>query len=552
MMSHCRFNEDLSIEEIIIKNSGQTKEELLQPEKDPYLQGLDECGEVIRKFTGKKITIVADYDCDGILAGIIMKKGLDDYFKDKDIDITIRYPKRFSEGYGISMKIINEITEGLVITVDNGIAAAKEIKAAKDKGLIVVVTDHHLPPASGELPICDALLDPKADKISKFKEYCGAALAYRLIKTLISDEDLLNKLVVFAGIATVADVVLLHGDNRNIVNTSCYLLENGFGTKGLRLLYDKLNMETVTAEDYGFKFGPIINASGRLEDDGPNDVAKLLSYDNQFENEEEITAMNQLADLLIKRNEMRKEMVKEAIARIQVDESKIPIIVYDKECSAGIIGIVAGELSEKYHVPALVFSGEKIVKGSGRTQSGVNLKEMLDSAADVFIRYGGHAGAAGMTARLKDLPIIQERCAKYLEEHNFQKHEPFDYVYDKEIRENEVQDILKELQKYEPFGNGNPAPEFKIGTFVLSNRNNSYGMRMGSDAQHIKLFGETCDAVGFNMADKWNDERVMDLYGSLSWNVFRGNKKAQINISGIDTYKENISDFQKELSSLFR
>lgn len=556
----CRYPADMPLEEIITKNSGQGLDELLHPKKNPYISGLDKAEALIRKHKEKHspVTVIGDYDADGVMASSIMKMGLEFFL---GYPVKVRLPKRFSEGYGMNMAMVDEIDSGLVITVDNGIAALKEIEAAKAKGLEVIVTDHHLPKKqkitrAGKAafrilrPSADVLIDPKATKDCEFSEYCGAGLAYRLVERLVSDQVLLDKLRIFAGIATVADVVELHGDNRNLVRDSCDLLNAGAGTKGIRILISRLGIERVTESDYGFRVGPVINASGRLEDDGPSDVLKLVTYDEIFYNPALDDFMICLADELIERNERRKELVVDALDRIVVDTAKAPVVVYDEACSSGIIGIVAGKIAEQYNLPTLVFGGSgDTIKGSGRSNGSVNLKAMLDAAAECFVKYGGHPGAAGMTARKQDLPLIQEKCHKYLEEHGFSAGVSQAY-YDKEIRETDVETMLQKLEKYRPFGQGNPQPVFKVGTFVLTEKNGKYARYMGAEEQHIKLFGEACDAVGFDMAYKWHNERVVDIFGTLSWNIYQGTERPQIEMTDIETYQPEESSFKSELASL--
>ncbi len=537
-MSKCRYNDNPTLKQVIERNAGCSIDELLHPKANPYLNGLDACVQTIKAFKGNKITVVADYDADGIMAGCIMQLGLEAYvqkvLKRQDMEIKIRYPKRFSEGYGLSEKIIDEIDDGLLITVDNGIAAVKEIDAAKKKGLTVIVTDHHLPPADGIIPNADALLDPKATGDSEFLEYCGAGLAYRFIKELHipKSEALLQKILIFAGIATVSDIVPLHGDNRNLVKRACELIEEGYGTIGLKILLKKLQMDAISADDFGFKLGPVINASGRLEDDGPLEVAKLLTYDDPFITDLTME-MEELADEIIKRNELRKDMVKISLSHINIDPNnfKVPIIMHDPSCSAGIVGIVAGNLSESYHVPAIVFAGDgEILKGSGRSEE-INLKEMLDSASDLFIKYGGHAGAAGMTINKKNLDKLQERCGKYLTSIGFDIPSSSDVIYDIEIKEEEVADYIEKLETLAPFGFGNPAPIFKISGYNLGSNDkwhNTFKL-LGSEQQHIKFWGEKgTQVIAFDMANKYQGGKSLDVYGSVSWNVFKGKYTPQI------------------------
>ena len=223
-----------SIEDIIKNNVKKIKPEyenldaFLEINPTPYIKGLDEAVALIKAHKGP-IFIAGDYDCDGVLSTHILKAGLNGYFHKKP---TARIPKRFTEGFGLNMEIIEEARtifgseQGLLITCDNGIAAIDQIAAAKEMGMKVIVTDHHLPntDANGNriLPPADVIVDPNADDESEFKDYCGAGLAYRLMSALLNQKC--DYLLVLAGIATVADVMKLHGANRYLVGESLRLL----------------------------------------------------------------------------------------------------------------------------------------------------------------------------------------------------------------------------------------------------------------------------------------------------------------------------------------
>lgn len=198
--------------------------------RDPFLSNLKEAADFFRETVKKvsMVTVMADYDCDGVMSALILDRFLAEYAAAERLAFRarIRFPKRFSEEYGLSMNVVDETDEGLLITVDNGIAAIPQIRKTKEKGLMVLVIDHHLPPMDGTLPMADVILDPHAVAGSDFSDYCGAGLAFRFaMETLPSlPAKTRMKMCVFASLATVADMVPLKGDNRNLVKDGLALI----------------------------------------------------------------------------------------------------------------------------------------------------------------------------------------------------------------------------------------------------------------------------------------------------------------------------------------
>ena len=404
MKKEWKSNNYNNVRQIVEAHTHMSAEEFLYPQKDPYLHGLKEAVQFVKLKLRHKVPvhIVGDYDVDGEMSTAILELALETF---GGYPVHVRLPRRFSEGYGLSMKIIDEISDGLIITVDNGIAALEQVKAAKAKGLSVVVIDHHLPvrnPDTEEiiLPEADYVIDPKAIEGSMFSEYCGAGLAYRFAKALLTEEHpIMNNLLVFASIATVTDMVPLIGDNRTIVKEGLKHINQRDVTFGLQILLDRLKLNHVTEEDYGFLIGPVMNASGRMLDDGPIDVVNMVTSLADPANPEFIRKtmyLQDLADELVERNEKRKEAVEkdlieaENIIRKKTLMNNNPLIVYSSNFWEGTIGILAGKLAEKYQVPCLVFtksSAKGIAKGSGRTYGNIHLKYLLDKASDLLVGY---------------------------------------------------------------------------------------------------------------------------------------------------------------------
>ena len=534
-----------TIIEVVERNTKMNIQDFLNPEKDPYLTGLNETVDFIKNeiSKGTAISIIGDYDCDGITSSTILSLA---FTEASGKEPFVRIPRRFSEGYGLSMKIIDEINEGLIVTVDNGIAAIEQVKEAKKKGLKVVVIDHHLPVKNekGEvvLPDADVILDPHAIPGSSFSDYCGAGLAYRVAKLLIPNNPLLTPLCALASIGTVADVMPLVGDNRNIVINGMAAVNSRNITTGLHLLLEELGIEWVSEGDYGFKLGPVMNAAGRLLDDGPIDVVNVLktNFDpTDMHNAIALDDLHEQVKTLVKNNEKRRELVRssmlEADELMKKEVLRRPIVLYSPNFSEGIIGIIAGQLAEQYQTPAIVFTDTKtegILKGSGRTYGNVHLKDLLDSVSQYLLGYGGHAGAAGLSVKYEDLYDFKIALNGKFKDVDFGV-DAEHLSYDLEIPLSDVASSLKELDKYAPFGEGNPQIRFKVTGFECSPVNGKFSKPMGPHMEHIRFYGKDVSAVGFDLAKRYQSDgepKIMDFVGMLGNNYFKGRAYNQIEV----------------------
>lgn len=528
-----------SVVEVALRNTGLTKDEFFHPTVAPYIDHLEDalCAIMDAVDRCKKITIVGDYDCDGVTASAILYRLLHDGFQYSKV--SVRLPKRFSEGYGISPAIIDEIDTGMVITVDNGIAALPAIKAAREKGLDIVIIDHHLPSndiLSEIKKYADVIVDPHTEENSMFKNYCGAGLAYRLAcLSGCFNAKQLNELSALAAIGTVADVMPLVGDNRNIVIQGLTAINDREVPAGLNALLDYLGLEVVEESDIGFKIGPIINACGRMEDAGSERPFKLLAYDDFS-----LT----LPEILVEINEQRKDAVRYHMERIDllIAENCLfgdnPMVIYpgdeQEPFPEGIVGILAGKVAEKFRVPAFVLTpstDKDVLKGSGRTFGDVNLKGLLDKGADYIMKYGGHAGAAGLSVRKDSVEKLKEVMASVMSE--FTQSEETENTYDLEVSAADIETVIKEVRQCAPYGEGNPRPIFKIKDYRLTPKAGRFYTTMGPKQQTVKLFGGNSSAIGFDMFQQYEDAgepTVLDIFGYLSTNHFAGKSETQIEI----------------------
>lgn len=553
-----------TITDVIFGRKHVTEEDILYPETDPYIWKLDEAATLIRNCLEEKmdISIVGDYDCDGMMAASILKL----YFEEAGVKPYVRLPRRFSEGYGLSTKIIDEIESGLVITVDNGIRASEAVKKAKEKGLLVVVTDHH--EGSMEDISADVVVDPhmKEDSFSAYINYCGASLAYRLGKAVFPKSRLHKKAEVLAGIATVADVVPLIGDNRNIVRNSLKMLNAMIVPKGMRLLLEEIGKEHFDEGDYGFTLGPIMNASGRLLDNGPNDIVRLVTTDRELRSNPALrTEMELLVKELISRNETRKELAKRyqeeakgIIDSLKLNEKDNFLVLRISDCPEGIIGIIAGRVAEDYQRPCIIFSDSSVpgvLKGSGRTAGGVHLKKALDECADLILKYGGHAGAAGLSIAEENLVHLRNALNKTMERLDFTVGDG-ELRYDLEITEKDIWTMLKEQEIYAPFGEGNRKPVFLIkGYELLPDPTTGEWVRyLGKDKTTMKFTGRRSTCIGFDIASTYEamgSPKTMDILGTLSFSYIRGRKYAQVEIIDCVAIDKHMDKKTAALESLF-
>lgn len=518
---HCE-----TVTDVVTRNTGIQPDEFLQRKELPCIENIKEAAILIRQCIESKlpITIVGDYDADGITATAIL------YWALVTIGIKpyTRIPRRFSEGYGLSESIIDEIPEkSLLITVDNGITASTAIEKAKKKGLTVIVTDHHLPSVNQNgdtiLPPADIIIDPHLQQDSEFHDICGAVIAYALAIELYPRKiSRISVSQVLAAIATVADVMPLVGPNRTLVQDGLQIINSGKNYPGVKALINELRLyNNINEETFGFSISPTINASGRLYDNGGDIVLSLLTASQtdcqqNFENDKP-RGMS-LAETLHENNEARKRLVKKSLDVAEKIIDQRPIVIYNKCFNEGLIGIIAGHLSEEYHCPAIVFTDSSqrgILKGSGRSST-IHLKDALDSIQDCIYKYGGHAGAAGLSIEKKRFSEFIERFCKSVDPIPDDSDNLF---YDLELSTAEIPEVIHDLKRYAPYGEGNPKPIFHMKCYA----NGTY-RQMGEDGSHFKIQGELLSLVGFGLAEKY--ERLgcpvhIECIGYLKENIFR-------------------------------
>lgn len=418
---------------------------------------------------GEAIRVIGDYDIDGVNATYILQEGLSQLGAEVDTDI----PDRIKDGYGLNRQLIDRaIADGIdtIITCDNGIAALEEIAYGKERGLTIIVTDHHEIPfldAGGEkeylLPQADAVVDPhRPDCEYPFKKLCGAAVAYKVVEALFEvmqrDVDDIDYLMENVAIATVGDVMDLCGENRIFVKQGLEMLKRT-QNEGLKALIEctQVPVERLNAYHIGFVLGPCINASGRL--DTAKRALELLCARNR---REAVMLAEDLKALNDSRKEMTEKGVEQAVEQIETTSLKNDkvLVVYLPDCHESIAGIIAGRIRERYYRPVFVLTkAEDGVKGSGRSIEAYNMFEEMCKCRALFTKFGGHKLAAGLSLEEENVPrfrqIINE-LANLTEEDLMEKVSidmqlPLPYV---------TENLIEELEVLEPFGKGNPKPLF--------------------------------------------------------------------------------------------
>lgn len=461
-------NRDIIDEKEITEYLYGGKEALHNPH---LLKDVDKAAEIIAEGIAEKkaMRIIGDYDIDGVNATYILLDGI--HRCGGNVDAAI--PDRMKDGYGINEHLIEQaLSDGkeLLITCDNGIAAINEINFAKEKGMTVVVTDHHeIPYRNAEQgkeflrSNADAIVNPKqADCPYPCKGICGAVVAWKLVQVLYERMDIpVGEADIFienAGFATVGDVMDLTGENRILVKLGLKALEHtkNPGMKAL-IAKNKLSDKPLSAYHIGFVLGPCINASGRL-DTAKRSLELLLERD-------EVKA-SALAGELVELNESRKYMTQQetqkALEQIEKEgrEKDKVLVVYLPECHESLAGIIAGRIREAYQRPVFVLTrGEEGVKGSGRSIEAYSMFDKMTEVAELFTKYGGHPMAAGLSMREEDIDKLREQLNQKAElsEEDMAEVVRLDAVLPMSYF---TVDTIRQLSVLEPCGKSNTKPVF--------------------------------------------------------------------------------------------
>jgi single-stranded-DNA-specific exonuclease len=465
--------------------------------------------------TDETITIVGDYDVDGVVSTAIMIE----FFKILKIDLNYIIPNRFTHGYGLSPKLIENISSGLIITVDNGVSAFEASKLCKAKNIDLIITDHHT--VGDKLPEAFAIVNPKQTDCSfPFKDICGAQVAWYLC-AMIKKELKLNidmlKFFDILSLAIIADIMPMRSLNSTMVKKGLKNLQNSI-RPSILAIKNRFLLETINEEDIGFKIAPLINCAGRLED-------AMIAL--EFLLSPNIAEANNNLDYLIQLNEQRKVQQLQIYedAKCKINQNDEVVFVFDKNYNEGIIGIIASKLSEKYKKPAFVFSiKNNIAKGSARSDD-VDLFNLILKCSDSLIGFGGHKGAAGMSLDIKNLDNFKQLLniqTKELKKTSTNNNTNtalgvLDISY---INKN----LYDTIDSFRPFGLENKMP-----SFIFSNSKILELIKIGKNKEFTKLIISNgfynIEVVIFTDFEDVKVGQNINFEATISKNEFRNNIK---------------------------
>ena len=552
---------------VLLKNrgiaEGQDEDQFLSEDDgiwhDPFLyndmrKAVDIINETIDKHG--KILVYGDYDCDGVTATSILVR----YFRSHQANVQYIVPHRSEHGYGLTEKIMDKVIEkspDLVITVDCGVTNIDTVQELKHRGIKVIVTDHHN--VKDDLPPADCVICAKRpDNTYPFIDLCGAGVALKLVEALGKDGthkvtgNIWRQAIELAGIATIADLVSVTNENRTIIKRAFKSMKNPSNV-GVGVMNEMLLAPGKTLDEtfISFNFVPRINAAGRLYDSA--DALKLFLENNP-------TEAKVAAQDLTRENDERKEIEAKVFdeARAQLESPNRPdkwsltntcgpIVVYGKDWHQGVLGIVAGKLSQFYGRSALVFTDDVTepgcAKGSGRAFGDFDLYECLTRISDHLVNFGGHKKAAGMLVRKTEMvafmEALEKESAKIIEEKGASGEESEDNTI---LAECEIMpqgldfEAYNEVCKFRPFGIGNPKPVFVTKGLVIS------GIAQMSNGAHIRLDltdaagSASYSAVGFGMGDYFNILRAgdkVDIAYTLNEYCYRNETSLSLHLEDI-------------------
>ncbi|MCI9387214.1 MAG: single-stranded-DNA-specific exonuclease RecJ [Lachnospiraceae bacterium] len=528
-------NRDVVEDKDIDRFLNGTREHLYAP---GLLKDMDRAVDILLEkiAQGKRIRIIGDYDIDGICSTYILFRGLSKCGAAVDTAI----PHRIRDGYGLNENLIQEAYDAgtdTVLTCDNGIAAYEQTAFANSLGMTVIVTDHHEVPYEEKdgvrqyrVPEARAVVDPKQEDCGyPFPEICGAVVAYKLVLALLAKKEEMDwreameselglELLELAAFATIGDVMELRDENRIIVKSGMELMKHtrNIGLKALMLATgtDAAHIKPYTI---GFVLGPCLNATGRL-DTAANALELFKAQDM------EVAAV--LAGDLKAMNDSRKELtlkgVEEAIRQIEdggLDKDRV-LVVYLPEVHESLAGIIAGRIREKYCKPVFVLTrAEDGVKGSGRSIDAFHMYDEMTKCKELFTKYGGHKLAAGLSLPEENVDVFRRRLNENCT------------LTDADFEEKVMIDVpmpmayasigfVREIARLEPFGNGNPKPQFAqknvrfVGGRVLgANRNvGKYTVADEGGKKYEMIYFGDIEAFDAYAAEKYGAAAVDNLY----------------------------------------
>ena len=485
---------------------------------------------------GETIAVFGDYDVDGVTATALLYQHL----KGMGATVKCMLPSREGDGYGLSKNAIQSMHNkgcSLIVTVDNGISAVEEAEFAASLGMDLIITDHHLPPET--LPKAVAVVDPRReDDHSPFKGLCGAGVAFKLCAALdgCPPEEMLDYCGDLAAVGTVADVMPLVGENRTLVKAGLQQLQQtdrpGFGA-----LLEEVGLagKPITAENISYAIAPRINAAGRM-DNAVTALQLVLCEDPDRAGE----LAHKLNEINAHRQETEQQIFKAAEELLEQQPERLDdriMLLWGRDWHPGVIGIVASRLVERTGRPVIVVTidehGEG--KGSGRSVQGFNLHTCIGSCADLLVRYGGHAMAAGLSVREENLPELRRRLNEWAARECPVLHTP-PLTCDVTIHLDRITvESVRHLDQLAPYGAENPTPVFLLQSAVVDGvypvsegRHSRLRLRQGNACLYAVWFGMPAEQLPYALGD------VVDV--ALNLSVYESTRGAQLSGRIIDLH----------------
>ena len=499
---------------------------------------------------GETIVVFGDYDVDGVTATALLYQHL----KGMGATVKCMLPSREGDGYGLSRNAIQSIHDKgyqLIVTVDNGISAVEEAEFAAELGIDLIITDHHLPPET--LPKAVAVVDPRRlDDTSPFKGLCGAGVAFKLCAALdgCPPEEMLDYCGDLAAVGTVADVMPLTGENRTLVKSGLRQLQNT-DRPGLEALLEEVGLagRPITAENISYAIAPRINAAGRM--DSAVTALQLVLCEDPDRAEE---LAHKLNEINVKRQETELEIFKAAQVLLEQQPERLEdrvMLLWGRDWHPGVIGIVASRLVERTGRPVIVVTVDEHgeCKGSGRSVPGFNLHACIGSCADLLIRYGGHAMAAGLSVREENLPALRRRLNDWAARECPVLHTtPLECDLPIHLDRVTVESVRK-LDQLAPYGAENPTPVFLLQNAVLDGvypvsegRHSRLRLRQGNASVYAVWFGMPSEQLPYTMGD------VVDA--ALNLSVYESARGAQLSGRILDLHPAGLGTKLAEQAAL--
>ena len=479
----------------------------------------------------EKILIYGDYDVDGVASTAL----LTNFLRQKSNNIFPYIPDRETEGYGVSVNGIKKAIKkqvSLIISIDCGIKALKEVEYAKKNNIDFIICDHHLP--EREIPNAVAVLDPKrVDCKYPFKELCGCGIGFKLIQALSLEWDMDTRQLInyldLVSLATVADQVPLYDENRIITHLGLEQI-NKNPRPGIKALLSDFKGHEVSTSTLVFKLSPKVNAAGRMKH--ATLALELLMCENL---EQTVNLSEQISSINIERRDEDKKTTEEALIQIKQkeEESFSSTLVHNGNWHPGIIGIVASRLIEKYYRPTIVLTKQgQYYIGSARSINGFDIYKALKKCSNFLEQFGGHKYAAGLKLHESKLKLFRSEFEKFSNQNISEKQKIKTLIYDLEISLSDLNfKFFKIIEQMEPFGPNNLKPVFCSRNCVTTSQTRI----VGNDNKHLQLFikskNKIYKGIAFGRGDllnKINESKGFDILYSVEKNTWNGNTELQL------------------------